>query len=270
MWTTLKHQAGVNLRKPQIYRVTQLQFKSYEQWKTGLAARRAKVTLDLLGINNRGPIPMPLYKKRWNWLVNPFKWKKHQELWEIRTASSIITFESDITTTELAMEYIHRRNYPGVEIRVRKLSFEPIEKYYKSPYAHLCDINETDRIKKLRKSKAEKLLLMGRPVSTTENSYNVLRINQYGEYIEEKVGIVDPITFFNIDEPEVLDEDIVFDDTDFRFLDPYYNIFRKEEFEQIVKRLSTLTGLEFKNLKFENFSHQQPTPPWLKDKILEE
>src|SRR4051794_40466371 len=104
-----------------------------------------------MGIKNVGPVPMPRKRRMFNFLKSPFKWKKHQvqlaallppdyshlqELWEIRTLTRILTFEADVLTTRRALDHIYKTKYAGVGLRVKRLTFEPLEKYYKDPYIH--------------------------------------------------------------------------------------------------------------------------------------
>lgn len=98
MWTTLKFRAAKNGVMHKMHRVTQLQFKGFDTKAVG-SARRAKIALDLMGIKSAGPVPMPRQRTLYAFLKSPFKWKKHQELWETRVYTRILTFEADVLTT---------------------------------------------------------------------------------------------------------------------------------------------------------------------------
>jgi hypothetical protein len=97
-------------------------------------------------------------------LKSPFKWKKHQELWEFRIYSRVITIEADVATTKKVLDYIARTKYEGVGMRLRRLTFEPLEKYWKNPYIHtgktftshllifVAEINRGERIQSITES----------------------------------------------------------------------------------------------------------------------
>lgn len=53
-----------------------------------------------------------------------------------RVSSRLVTFEADVLTTQQAMKFLADVSYEGVGMRVRRLTFEPLEKYYKHPYLH--------------------------------------------------------------------------------------------------------------------------------------
>eukprot|EP01125_Pyxidicula_operculata_P008348 TRINITY_DN280_c0_g2_i1.p1 TRINITY_DN280_c0_g2~~TRINITY_DN280_c0_g2_i1.p1 ORF type:complete len:355 (+),score=122.82 TRINITY_DN280_c0_g2_i1:17-1081(+) len=152
MWTTVRYRAASEAHT--IPRVTQLKFKAYDNRSVD-AARRARIALDLLGINCSGPVPLPRKTTRYAVLKSPFKWKKHQELWEIRTHSRLVTFEADVDTTNRVLQFLYNNVYPGVGLRVRKLVFEPLDKYYKSPYLHTGEIELSDRLSKINESKSK-------------------------------------------------------------------------------------------------------------------
>jgi len=98
----------------------------------------------------------------------------------MRTYSRILTFESDVENTQKALDVIFKYMYPAVGIRVRKLIFEPLEKYYKHPYLNEGEIDNGERLEKLRASKANKLNLMGRPVLEVPLHYNHIHVTSDG------------------------------------------------------------------------------------------
>lgn len=79
-----------------------------------------------------------LFSNLKNFLKNPHKWKKHQELWEMRVFTRVLTMEADVRTSREVIDFLLSKTLlEGVEARLRRLTFEPLEKWYKNPYLHL-------------------------------------------------------------------------------------------------------------------------------------
>jgi len=212
MWTTLKFRADPNLRKYK--RTVQLKFQAYDIKRVLLAAQRARLTLELMLIPHTGPAVLPVKISRYSFLRNPFKWKKHQELWEIRHCSAVVKFETDHLTARKAIDVLRKTIYGGVGMRIRTLTFEPLEKYYKNPYLHTAEINYGNQLEKLRKSKEAKKNISRSLFPIKPAKGKIL------ESIDGKLvatPIVEPHDDFT--EPDVIDQDIVYDDSDFLFED---------------------------------------------------
>jgi len=156
MCSTLVHRAKPNKKLNSTHRVTTIRYRGYDSPRTQGSADRARMALDMIGVNVVGPIPFPRRRRLINILKSPFKWKKHQELWERRTYTRLISFEADVSTTRRILDYLYRTKYEGVGLRVRRLSFEPLEKYWKNPYLHYVEVNRSERVKLLRASKTKK------------------------------------------------------------------------------------------------------------------
>lgn len=59
MWSTLAHRAKPNKKLGLTHRVTTLKYKAYESKRIQYCVDRAKIALDMIGVHNVGPIPLP-------------------------------------------------------------------------------------------------------------------------------------------------------------------------------------------------------------------
>jgi hypothetical protein len=59
MWSTLVHRAKPNNKLAQTHRVTTLKYKGYDSKRTKGSADRARIALDMIGVNCVGPVPLP-------------------------------------------------------------------------------------------------------------------------------------------------------------------------------------------------------------------
>jgi len=168
------------------------------------------MALDLLGIKNSGPVPLPRQRRMFAFLKSPFKYKKFQELWEIRVISRVLTFETDVLTTRRILPYIYKAKYDGVGLRVKRLSFEPLEKYYKDPYLHTGDVDRLIRLEALRASASNK---RGWPTQAKDNKTASFITIQDGAVTSRPLS--PPLSAALT--AGVLDEDFVYDDADYQF-----------------------------------------------------
>eukprot|EP01126_Amoeba_proteus_P007100 TRINITY_DN12523_c0_g1_i1.p1 TRINITY_DN12523_c0_g1~~TRINITY_DN12523_c0_g1_i1.p1 ORF type:complete len:279 (-),score=33.00 TRINITY_DN12523_c0_g1_i1:160-996(-) len=234
MWTTLKHRSAVNHNLSETFRVTQLKFRAFDVPRLRTCVLRSKIALDLLGIKCTNPAILPRRRKLFAWLKSPFKWKKHQELWEFRTYTRCMTFEADVLATRQALDFIYSTLYPGVGLRVKRLSFEPLEKWYKNPYAHIAEIERGDRLRGLRRSHENKV-----------NWSGLERVSSFTGTVKHMARDGTLVTVFSknqetpdFTEPEVEDADIVFDDSYYRFDTTKYTIIEDEMNRRIHELVS--------------------------------
>jgi ribosomal protein S10 len=181
MWTTLKFRAKANNRLDDIPRVTQIRIQGYLARTVDLSAKRVKMILDLLDIKSTGVASLPRQRTLYvcvtslrvltfqNVLKNPHKWKKHQELWEMRAHTRVLTMEASVKTTRQVVDFILEKGvHAGTEVRLRRLAFEPLDKWWKNPYLHLgyyplthnltdlVEIDRAGRLEKIRESQVNK------------------------------------------------------------------------------------------------------------------
>jgi ribosomal protein S10 len=194
------------------------------------------MALDMIGVNVVGPVPLPRKRRLINILKSPFKWKKHQELWERRTYTRLISFEADVSTTRRILDYLYRTKYEGVGLRVRRLSFEPLEKYWKNPYLHYVEVNRSERVKLLRASKAKKRLtpkILKPPMKAKIwhlSEHHVMREMTPKEDIIPKEE--------DFEEPDTPPEELMYNDDNFKFDVSKYGKFddlAKDRLHRLVK-----------------------------------
>jgi ribosomal protein S10 len=131
--------------KQKIYRVMDLRLYSYDK-RVVTAAKKIKFAAMLLGIQAVGPRAIPTRKKRWAVLRSPFKYKRSQEHYEICTHIRSVTIATDVATAEDFLKYVKETMYPGVSLKVTKYCFEPLEKYYVSPYLRGMTVGTDPRL----------------------------------------------------------------------------------------------------------------------------
>eukprot|EP01127_Copromyxa_protea_P005322 TRINITY_DN15266_c0_g1_i1.p1 TRINITY_DN15266_c0_g1~~TRINITY_DN15266_c0_g1_i1.p1 ORF type:complete len:270 (+),score=62.80 TRINITY_DN15266_c0_g1_i1:179-988(+) len=237
MWTTLKFRAKANQQLDTIPRVTQIRIEGYFVKTVDLSARRVKLALDLLGVKSTGIANLPRKRTLFNVLKNPHKWKKHQELWEMRTHTRVITMEASVKTSREVIDYILQNSvHPGAEVRLRRLAFEPLDKWWKNPYLHLVEIERDGHLEKIRASKANKIDWSGDTKKAAKYTGSVLHITKDGD-VKEVVSKVDSTPDFS--EPGVLDADVVYDDSYYKFDD---GDFKKWD-NELDKKLQALVSL---------------------------
>eukprot|EP01128_Nolandella_sp_AFSM9_P009039 TRINITY_DN5682_c0_g1_i1.p1 TRINITY_DN5682_c0_g1~~TRINITY_DN5682_c0_g1_i1.p1 ORF type:complete len:292 (+),score=78.65 TRINITY_DN5682_c0_g1_i1:58-876(+) len=217
-WTSMRNMVAPNLKQHRIHRVTQIKFKGFDTKVVG-SARRARLTLDLLNVPCSGPVPLPRRRRTFNFLKSPFKWKKHQELWEMREYSRVITFEADLKQTNIILKVLYRGLYDGVGLRVRRLEFEPIEKYIKDPYYYVAELGRDEELKAWRRSAALKKDTSGRGRVQLTSDASHKTMDDDGNIVTQKVFNPHKEKADLTEHPDVLDYDIVYDDDDYRLLD---------------------------------------------------
>lgn len=238
MWSTLAHRAKPNKKLGLTHRVTTLKYKAYESKRIQYCVDRAKIALDMIGVHNVGPIPLPRRRRLVNVLKSPFKWKKHQELWEKRTFSRIISFEADVKTTKEILDYLYRSKYEGIGLRTKRLSFEPLEKYWKHPYLHTVELNRSKRVADLRRSK--KIQRPALKNMKTPIKGKIWHINADSEVVDltSQIAVSKP-SLEELAEPEVVTEELLYNDDSYKFAE---NKFKK--FDALAQdRLTNLVSL---------------------------
>ena len=68
-----------------------------------LASTRCAIAARLLGMKCSGPVPLPRRTFRIAVLKSPFKYKKHQEHWEIRTYPWLVQVETNPVEVRLPL-----------------------------------------------------------------------------------------------------------------------------------------------------------------------
>jgi hypothetical protein len=63
MWATYAHRAKANKKLADTHRVTTLKYKGWDIVRTRGAAERARIALDMIGVNCVGPLPLPRQRK---------------------------------------------------------------------------------------------------------------------------------------------------------------------------------------------------------------
>lgn len=72
MFNTLAYRAKPNKKLGLTHRVITLKYKAYESKRIQYCVDRAKIALDMIGVNNVGPIPLPRRRKLIVWLFQNF------------------------------------------------------------------------------------------------------------------------------------------------------------------------------------------------------
>jgi len=99
-----------------------------------------------------------------------------------------------VLTTRKALDFIYKTKYDGVGLRVKRLSFEPLDKYYKDPYLHtgtfpsllpttpdpivsLAEISDPARLEQVRQSEAQKVDWSARTFSNPSSDATLTSID---------------------------------------------------------------------------------------------
>eukprot|EP01130_Rhizamoeba_saxonica_P016707 TRINITY_DN776_c0_g4_i1.p1 TRINITY_DN776_c0_g4~~TRINITY_DN776_c0_g4_i1.p1 ORF type:complete len:214 (+),score=47.81 TRINITY_DN776_c0_g4_i1:65-706(+) len=135
MWAVLAKQ----IKDPrQVNRVVSIRFRGFDN-RPARMAQRCKLSMDLLDIDAVGPTPLPTRRKFFSLSKSPFKWGRHKDQWESLVHAQIVTFQTDVFTSNRLLKYIKEHMYPGCDMRIRKFQAERLDKFYVDPYLKQVD-----------------------------------------------------------------------------------------------------------------------------------
>eukprot|EP01121_Diplochlamys_sp_Union-15-3_P013019 TRINITY_DN3982_c0_g1_i1.p1 TRINITY_DN3982_c0_g1~~TRINITY_DN3982_c0_g1_i1.p1 ORF type:complete len:186 (+),score=40.70 TRINITY_DN3982_c0_g1_i1:83-640(+) len=108
-------------------------------------ARRVKIAAQQIGDGKQikvvGPQGLPTKIKKFTVLKSPFKYKKFQEAFEIRTHSTILRLEAEEKLLNNFVSWALQTMGAGVDVRQTTFTFDQLKNYYIDPYEEQVRFN---------------------------------------------------------------------------------------------------------------------------------